>query len=135
MAKKTVAEKEPEPKPEPKVEPQPVMQPTEEAYPYIGAGEKAKSEAVKELFDFEDKRLPERTRLNEKQIQTFAMLKTQIAALDCDDDRPLPEVYMENIMRMNLSLKGQSRFEGMSIFQAQREEGEDEAHGGFKATV
>lgn len=106
----------------------------EDPYPYVGDGSKAKSEAVKEMFEFEDKRLPERTRLNAKQIQTFAMLRTQIAALDPMDNRPLPEVYMENIMRMNLSLDGKSRFEGMSIFQFQKEEGEDEIGGGFKPT-
>jgi len=114
-----------------KAEPQKI---DDDPYPYVGDGGKAKSEAVKEMFEFEDKRLPERTRLNAKQIQTFAMLYTQMAALDPFDNRPLPEVYMERIMRLNLSLDGKSRFEGMSIFQFQKEEGEDEIGGGFKPT-
>lgn len=113
------------------IEPQKV---DEDPYPYVGDGSKAKSEAVKEMFEFPPERLAERTRLNAKQIQTFAMLKTQIAALDPLDNRPLPEVYMENIMRMNLSLDGKSRFEGMSIFQFQKEESEDEIGGGFRPT-
>lgn len=83
-----------------------------------------KSEAVKEMFDFPLHKLPERTRLNKKEIVTFAGWQTMMDALDPDDPRMLPEVYMEWMMRLNLSEGGQSRKEGMSIFQMQNEEKE-----------
>lgn len=83
-----------------------------------------KSEAVREMFDFDRKKLPERTRLNLKEIVTFAGWSTMMDALNPDDPRMLPEVYMEWIMRYKLSEGGKSRMEGMSIFQMQSEEKE-----------
>lgn len=81
-----------------------------------------KTEAVRELFDFPREKLAQRTRLNEKEILTFAVLKTNMQILDPTEDRLWPILFMENIMEMKISLKGKGRDEGMGIFQMQQEE-------------
>ena len=83
-----------------------------------------KSEAVKELFDFDSSKLPQRTRLNEKEIQVFAVLKTNMQILKPGEERMWPELWMDNVMEMKISLKGKGRDEGMGIFQMQNEEKE-----------
>jgi hypothetical protein len=81
-----------------------------------------KSEAVKELFDFDNSKLPQRTRLNEKEILTFATLKTNMQILDPKEHRLWPVLFMDNIMEMKISYKGLGREEGMGIFRLQSEE-------------
>jgi hypothetical protein len=83
-----------------------------------------KSEAVKELFDFSKDKLPQRTRLNEKEILTFATLKTNMQMLDPHNNTLWPILFMDNIMEMKISLKGLGRDEGMGIFRLQAEEKE-----------
>ena len=86
---------------------------------------KHKSEAVQELFNFAKDKLPMRTRLNEKQIQSFAIIKANLAMLDPNEIRTWIEVYMEAVMEMLISLKGKGRDEGMGIFQLQHAEEEE----------
>ena len=85
-----------------------------------------KTEAVRELFDFPREKLSQRTRLNEKEILTFALLKTNMQMLNPNEERLWPEIFMDNIMEMKISLKGKGRDEGMGIFQMQSEEKEIE---------
>jgi hypothetical protein len=94
----------------------------------------AQTEAGRELLNFSRDKLPQRTYLNEKQVNTFAMMMTEMAALDEDDPRPLPEVFMESIMTLNLSLKGRAQNIGMYIFQNAADE-ETLREDGFKAPV
>jgi hypothetical protein len=82
---------------------------------------KAKSEAVRELFDFPREKLPQRTRLNLKEIQTFALIKANMEILNPDEDRLWPILYLQNIMELKISLGGEGRREGMTIFQSQQE--------------
>lgn len=84
----------------------------------------AKSEALKELFDFPPEKLKQRTRLNEKQIQTFAVIMANMAMMNPDEPRTWIEAYMDFVMEMLISLKGKGRDEGMGIFQMEREEKE-----------
>lgn len=92
-------------------------------YPYTEADKHgAQSEAVKELFNFDRQKLPMRTVLNEKQINSMAMQMMQLAALDPDDPRPLVEVYMESLMVLALSNKGILRTQGLAVFQSMAEE-------------
>lgn len=91
----------------------------------VNESDRHKSEAVKELFDFSKDKLPQRTRLNEKEILTFAVLKTNMQMLNPHEDRLWPECFMDNIMEMKISLKGLGRDEGMGIFRLQAEENKD----------
>ena len=93
-------------------------------------GSAHKTEAVREMFDFKREKLPMRTRLNEKEIQTFSVLKTNMQMLDPNEERLWPEAWMDNVMEMKISLRGKGRDEGMGIFEMQREE--KEAEGGFR---
>lgn len=86
------------------------------------SGSQHKTEAVREMFDFKREKLPMRTRLNEKEILTFAILKTNMQMLDPNETRSWPEAFMDNIMEMKISLRGKGRDEGMGIFQMQQEE-------------
>lgn len=86
----------------------------------------AQSEVARQLFDFGREKLKQRTILNDKQIITFANMFTQLAALDEDDPRPLPEVWMENLMELQLSNKGILRNQALAAFQSQAEESEME---------
>ena len=87
-------------------------------------GNKHKSEAVRELFDFTKDKLPQRTRLNEKEILTLTNLKTNMQLMNQNEDRLGPEIWMENLMEFKISLKGLGRDEGMGIFRLQAEEKE-----------
>ena len=87
-------------------------------------GAAAKSEAIREMFDFipgKDK-LKSRTRINLKQAHAFAMQRTILAMLDPNETRLAPEIHMDEYMTHVLSVDGKSRLEGMSIFQYQQEE-------------
>ena len=87
-------------------------------------GNKHKSEAVRELFDFTKDKLPQRTRLNEKEILTLTNLKTNMQLMNQNEDKLGPEIWMENLMEFKISLKGLGRDEGMGIFRLQAEEKE-----------
>lgn len=91
-------------------------------------GDTSKSEAVRELFDFKREKLKQRTRLNLKEVLSFANLRAFSYFLHKDpaDDRLLAEIWMDEVMEHKLSLDGRSRQEGMSIFQMQNEEVEME---------
>lgn len=92
-----------------------------------GGGSQHKTEAVRELFDFPRSKLPQRTRLNEKEILTLTNLKTNMQMLDPKEERLYPEAWMDNLMEMKISLRGKGRDEGMGIFQlaAERAEGDE----------
>ena len=81
-----------------------------------------KSEAVKELFDFTKDKLPQRTRLNEKEIVTLTAMKTNMQLMNPKETRLGPELWMENLMELKISYKGLGREEGMGIFRLQSEE-------------
>jgi hypothetical protein len=101
-----------------------------EVYEKVTDESRAKSEAVREMFDFPLDKLSQRTRLNEKEIHTFSLQKSLMDMLHQgpEDTRLFPEVLLDNIMLMKISLRGDGRKEGMSIFQMQSEEKEiDEA--------
>ena len=101
-----------------------------EEYQAVTDEARAKSEAVREMFDFPLSKLTQRTRLNEKEIHTFSLQRSLMDMLHQhpDDDRLFPDVLLDNIMLMKISLRGDGRKEGMSIFQMQSEEKEiDEA--------
>jgi hypothetical protein len=104
--------------------------PKEDEYEKITDEARAKSEAVREMFDFPREKLSQRTRLNEKEIHTFGLMQSLMDILHQSpaDDRLFPEIWLDNIMLMKISLRGDGRKEGMSIFQMQSEEKEiDEA--------
>jgi hypothetical protein len=94
-----------------------------EAYQRIeDDGNKAKSEAVRELFNFTKDKLLQRTRLNLKEIQNFAMIMANHAVLQPDEKRTWVECFMDYLMEMKISLGGEGRREGLQIFETQQNE-------------
>ena len=107
-------------------EQEPIEKDKETPFPWerVDGDGAAKSEAIREMFDFiptKDK-LKSRTRINLKQAHAFAMQRTILAMLDPNETRLAPEIYMDEYMTHVLSVDGKSRLEGMSIFQYQQEE-------------
>ena len=94
-----------------------------EAYQRIeDDGNKAKSEAVRELFNFTKDKLLQRTRLNLKEIQNFAMIMANHAVLDPLEGRTWVQCFMDFLMEMKISLGGEGRREGLQIFETQQNE-------------
>jgi hypothetical protein len=96
-------------------------QEVDEAYRPIDPDAKAKSEAVQELFNFAKSKLPQRTRLNLKEIHQFAIMMANMAVIKESEVRTWVECYMDFLMELKISLGGEGRREGLQIFETQQQ--------------
>jgi hypothetical protein len=76
-------------------------QEVDEAYRPIDPDAKAKSEAVQELFNFAKSKLPQRTRLNLKEIHQFAIMMANMAVIKESEVRTWVECYMDFLMELS----------------------------------
>ena len=87
---------------------------------------KHKSEAVRYMFE-PDKVIKRRmSRLNLKEIVTFANWGTLMAMLDPKETRMAPEIWMDLVLDFKISEGGKGRLEGQNVFEMIQESKETE---------
>lgn len=95
--------------------------------------EEAKIPGSGYLFNVKKKHLPEATRLNEREVFTFAVGAVQDYVLQRGDIDAEPESVFEKfsntIFRLKISLKGEGRSENIAVRQVDAEEKANAARG------
>jgi len=90
-----------------------------------------KSEAVRYMFEPMGAIKRRMSRLNLKEIVTFANWSTLMALLNPDEIRLAPEIWMDFILDYKISEGGKGRLEGQNVFEMMQENKEmDEAFKG-----
>jgi hypothetical protein len=84
--------------------------------------EEAKIPGSGYLFNVKKKHLPEATRLNEREVFTFAVGKVQDEVLNLARTDSVFDIFASNIFRLKISLKGDGRAENIAVRQVDAEE-------------
>lgn len=93
-------------------------------------GDRHKSEAVRYMFEPGGGIKLRMSRLNPKEICTFANWGTIMALLNPDEVRMAPEIWMDLILDLKISEGGKGRFEGQNVFEMIQEN--KDINDGFK---
>jgi hypothetical protein len=94
--------------------------------------EDAKIPGSGSLFNVKQKHLPEFTRLNEREVFTFAVGNVQDYVLrraDTGEETSVYENFRDSIFRLKISLKGEGRAENVAVRQVDAEEKANAARG------
>lgn len=89
-------------------------------------GNRHKSEAVKYMFEPDSTIKRRMSRLNLKEIVTFANWGTIMALLNPSETRLAPEIWMDFILDYKISEGGKGRMEGQNVFEMIQESKEVE---------
>ncbi len=90
-----------------------------------------KSEAVRYMFEPSGAIKRRMSRLNLKEIVTFANWSTLMALLNPKETRLAPEIWMDFILDFKISESGKGRLEGQNVFEMIQENKEmDEGYKG-----